>query len=197
MFSLFSKLIDYGVDSQFRRDLSGRLVFLPFGPRKTGFFVDSKFDEKKLRALVKMYRTAATLISWLVMGIYIYGLDGSKSHPSLRTVVVRALTYVLMLVVFTLIHWGIYKETIPSVTSSLPEAGSDTRGQLTAISPGPRRLALVFLAAGLVLAGLALAGLVMVGVRQPTRKTGACPPEGQAGQQLEVNPSHRPCMEQQ
>ena len=57
MISLFSRTMDRAVDLQFRKDPGGRLVFLPFGPRKKAYFVDSKSDEEKIRAFVKMYRS--------------------------------------------------------------------------------------------------------------------------------------------
>ena len=73
MLSLFSKLIDYGVATQFRNDPSGRAVFLPYGPRKNAYFVDSKADEEKIRSFVKLYRSASTLVSWLgTIGIFVF-----------------------------------------------------------------------------------------------------------------------------
>jgi hypothetical protein len=48
MTSLFSRAIDYPVESQFRRDPSGGLV-LPLGPRKNGSFVDAKPEEERKR----------------------------------------------------------------------------------------------------------------------------------------------------
>jgi hypothetical protein len=47
--SLFSGAIDYPVESQFRKDPSGGLVFLPLGPRKNGYFVDAKPEEEKIK----------------------------------------------------------------------------------------------------------------------------------------------------
>jgi hypothetical protein len=46
--------MDYQVESQFRKDPSGRFVFLPLGPRKNGYFVDAKLDEEKIRSFLKM-----------------------------------------------------------------------------------------------------------------------------------------------
>jgi len=65
MTSPFSRMMDRTVDANFRKDPSGRLVFLPSGPRGKGYFVDSKSDEEKIRALVKMYRSATTVITFL------------------------------------------------------------------------------------------------------------------------------------
>jgi hypothetical protein len=49
MTSLFSGAIDYPVESQFRKDPSGGLVFLPLGPRKNGYFLDAKPEEEKIK----------------------------------------------------------------------------------------------------------------------------------------------------
>ena len=65
MISLFSRLIDGHVERQFGKDPNGRRVFLPSGPKGKCYFVDSKSDEEKIKAFVKMYRSASTLISLL------------------------------------------------------------------------------------------------------------------------------------
>jgi hypothetical protein len=44
---LFSGAIDYPVESQFRKDPSGGLVFLLLGPRENGYFVASKREEER------------------------------------------------------------------------------------------------------------------------------------------------------
>ena len=174
MISLFSKLIDYGVESQFRKDPSGRLIFLPFGRRKKAYFVDSKADEEKIRSFLKMYRGASTLISWLGMvGIYVFGWS-STFRASATTIpgwtrltpfLVSSLVYVLIMILWAWMLWGLYKATVPGLTSSLTEVGSDVRVQLTEISPRRRRLMLVCVLAGLTLVGL---GLLFV-VRQSPR----------------------------
>jgi hypothetical protein len=63
MISLFSRAMDYAVDAHFRKDPSGHLVFFPF--KGKAYFVDSKSDEEKIRAFVKMFRSAIMLISLL------------------------------------------------------------------------------------------------------------------------------------
>src|SRR5229473_3173722 len=65
MISLFSKMMDRAVDAHFWKDRSGRLVFAPSGPKGKSYFVASKSDEEKKRTLVKMYRTALTVITLL------------------------------------------------------------------------------------------------------------------------------------
>jgi len=62
MISLFSRIMDNAVDAHFRKDPSGRLVFIPFTSKGKTYFVDSKSDEEKIRSCVKMFRSAITLI---------------------------------------------------------------------------------------------------------------------------------------
>jgi hypothetical protein len=47
---------------QFAKDESGRLVFLPRGPHRPAYFIDSS-DENKLKSLVKVYGVAAAIIN--------------------------------------------------------------------------------------------------------------------------------------
>ena len=67
MISMFSRMMDYAVESHFRKDRSGRLVFIPFSRKGKCYFVDSKSDEEKIKALVKMYRSATTLTTFLTV----------------------------------------------------------------------------------------------------------------------------------
>src|SRR5580700_4227817 len=66
MISPFSRMMDYAVEAHFRKDRNGRLVFIPFSLKKKCYFVDSKSDEEKIRAFVKMYRSATQLITFLI-----------------------------------------------------------------------------------------------------------------------------------
>jgi len=162
MISLFSRLIDLGVESQFRKDPSGRLAFLPLGARNKAYFVDSKSEEEKIRAFVKMYRSASAMISWMTSGILVLGLmlhDYARSNSreySLAFAVGVPVFLWLLLIAFMLMLWGLYKRTVPSFTASLTEVGPDVKAQLRAISPRPRRVVLVFVAAGLFLMAVAI-----------------------------------------
>jgi hypothetical protein len=161
MISLFSRLTDYGVDCHFRKDPSGRLVFLPLGPRKNAYFVDSKSDEEKIRAFVRMYRRATAMISFMTTGILILGLmlrDYARSNPKeygLAFSLGIPLFLWLLLIAFMWMLWALYKRTVPSFSASLTEVGPDVRGQLSTISPRPR-VVLVCLAAGFLLLAVAL-----------------------------------------
>src|SRR5258708_27849962 len=126
MISLFSRMMDTAVEVYFRKDQSGRLVFIPFSLKRKCYFVDSKSDEEKIRALVKMYRSAIQLISWLAFpSVFVpafiledYGGLTPRGHrlaitfgiPLFFWLVGGALAWML---------WGLYKQAVPSLTCSL------------------------------------------------------------------------------
>jgi len=170
----FTRAMDRHVDRQFQKDPSGRLVFLPSGK---AYFVDSKSDEEKIRAFVKMYRSAGALISWLVyLSFYAWiGSFDTGAHRWTTEVGISSLFSLLFLLSLWML-WSLYKKTVPAFTSSLSEVGPDLKGQLSEISPPSRRLrglALVSLFAGIVLLGI---GLILV-TRQSSRGKPPCPPK--------------------
>jgi hypothetical protein len=163
MFSAFSKMMDHAVETHFRKDRSGRLVFIPFSLKRKCYFVDSKSDEEKIRALVKMFRSAIQLISFLTypslfVPLFILEDYAGLSPRGHRLAIVLGipLFFWLVLIALAWMLWSLYKGAIPSLTSSLSEAGPEAMGQLREISPRPRRLVLLVVAAGLLLLGLAL-----------------------------------------
>jgi hypothetical protein len=192
MISPFSRLIDYGVETQFRKDSSGRTVFLPFGPRKKAYFVDSKADEAKIRSFLKMYRGASALISWLgMLAIYVFGWS-STHHAGpgaipvwtrLTPFIVSSLVYLLIMILWAWMLWGIYKEAVSDLTSSLSEVGPDIGSQLTNI-PSRRGLALLCLFAGLIVLG---AGLLVAARYSPR----PCPAKGKSTSWRKGNCDHR------
>jgi hypothetical protein len=187
----FTRAMDRHVERQFRKDPSGRLVFLPFGSKgndylaevflrfgseRKAYFVDSKSDEEKIRAFVKLYRSAGALISWLAyLSFYVWIGSFNTGAHRWTTEVGIASSFFLLLLLSVWMLWSLYKQTVPAFTSSLSEVGPDLKGQLSEIPPPPRRLrglALVSLFAGIVL--LAMAILLATG--HSTGKS-ACPPK--------------------
>jgi hypothetical protein len=163
MISSFSRVMDRAVDANFRKDPSGRLVFLPSGPKGKGYFVDSRSDEEKIRALVKMYRTATMVVSFLTSpSIFVPALildDLAGMTPREHRLAIAfgvPLFFWLVLVSLVWMLWSLYKAAIPSFTSSLGEVGPDVMGQLREISQPSRRLPLLVVTAFLVLIVLAL-----------------------------------------
>ena len=167
MISPFSRMMDYAVDDNFRKDPSGRLVFIPSGPKGKGYFVDSKSDEEKIRALVKMYRSATRVIAFLTSPcIFVPALildDYAGLTPREHRLAVAfgvPLFFWLVLVSLVWMLWRLYKAAIPSLTSSLGEVGPDVMGQLREISQPSRRLPLLVITAFFVLILLALFALL-------------------------------------
>jgi hypothetical protein len=174
MISLFSRMMDWAVEQHFRKDASGRSVFLPLVCRGQGYFVDSKADEEKIRAFVKMYRSAAMLLVVVgTMGIYAWGWNPmfhAGANPLKNRLMAlggSSLVYLVIYLGAAWLLWGTYKGTVATLTSSLSEVGPGGIGQLSRVSQGTRRIALVCLFAGLV--------LVAVGVLAATRYKPALP----------------------
>jgi hypothetical protein len=165
MISPFSRLIDFAVSSQFKKDPGGRTVFLPMISKKNGYFVDSKPDEDKIRLFVKMYRSAMLLLALLgyVTTYAAPTLLNAFARPSplrSRLVIVAWVSSIsaLLFLAAVWILWSAYKEGIRSVTSSLPAVGPDVMSRLTEINRSAKSLAFMFLAAGAILCGVALLG---------------------------------------
>jgi hypothetical protein len=165
MISPFSRLINLAVSSQFRKDPSGRTVFLPLISKRDGYFVDAKPDEDKIRSFVKMYRSAILLVTMLGY-ITIYSvptLVNAFARPSplkSRLVIFAWASSVSMLIFLAAVWilWSTYKEGIRSVTSSLPEVGPDVMSRLSDIARPKRTIVFMMLAAGAILFGTALLG---------------------------------------
>jgi hypothetical protein len=166
MISPISRLMDYAVDTQFRKDRSGRLVFVPLSLKRKCYFVDSKSDEEKIRAFVRMYRSASQLISLLASPVLIIPaviLDDAGLTPRSHRFAIAfgiPLFFWLVLIGLMMMLWGLYKGGIPSLTSSLVEVGPDLKGQLSAISQRPSRLPLLAVAGCLLLLAVAIFALV-------------------------------------
>jgi hypothetical protein len=163
MISPFSRMMDRAVDANFRKDPSGRLVFLPSGPKGKGYFVDSRSDEEKIRALVKMYRSATTVVTFLTSpSIFVPALIlddyGGLTPRGHRLAIAFGVPLFFWLVLVSLVWmlWSLYKAAIPSFTSSLGEVGPDVMGHLREISQPSRRLPLLVITASLILIVLAL-----------------------------------------
>ena len=164
MISLMNRLADV----HFRKEPSGRLVFIPFTLRGKCYFVDSKADEEKVRAFVSMYRIPSSLISVLMTPIVMvpgliledYGGLTPRAHRLTIALAVSGLFW-LSFVALALMLWFVYKAAVPGLTASLSEVAPEIKAQLSAISPEQRgrRVALVCLLACLIVLVLALVAL--------------------------------------
>jgi hypothetical protein len=102
----FTKAMDRHVDGHFQKDPSGRLVFLPTGRKGKAYFVDSKSDEEKIRAFVKMYRIAVELVSWpLTLATYVWIVDFTTAAYKWTTVLGIASFFFLLFLLSLWILW--------------------------------------------------------------------------------------------
>jgi hypothetical protein len=141
MIPLFSKFIDAAVDRHFKKDRSGRLVFIPFSLKRKCYFVDSKSDEEKIRALVRMFQSAITMIPLVtypiiaVPGFILDGYAGLSPREHRLTIALGIPLFLwLVLTLFMWMLWSLYKRAIPGLTASLSEVGSDVTSDLSRIS---------------------------------------------------------------
>ncbi len=169
MISPFSRMMDYAVDAHFRKDRSGRLVFVPFSLKGKCYFVDSKSDEEKIRALVRMFRSLFQLISFLTspsifVPAFILDAYAGMTPRGHRLAIALGIPLYFWLVLCALLWmlWSLYKGAIPSLTSSLSEVGPDLKGQLSEISRRSWRVPLLFAATGLLLMVLGLFAIMTV-----------------------------------
>ena len=164
MISLVNRLADV----HFRKEPSGRLVFIPFTPSGKCYFVDSKADEEKVRAFVNMYRIPNTLISFLIAPMVIvpgliledYGRLTPRAHRLTIALGISGFFWLSFVALGSML-WVVYRATVSGLTASLSEVAPEIKAQLSAIAPQQRGLhvALVALLAGLILLGLALVAL--------------------------------------
>jgi hypothetical protein len=156
-------------DVHFRKEPSGRLVFVPFTLRGKCYFVDSKADEEKIRSFVNMYRIPNTLISLLMTPVVMvpgliledYGGLTPRAHRLTMALGISGFFW-LSFVALALMLWVVYKGAVPGLTASLSEVAPETKAQLGVIASqrrGLRSVGLVCLIAGLILVGLALVAL--------------------------------------
>jgi hypothetical protein len=130
---LFSEVLDNLIRGRFGKDESGRLVFLPFGPRRPGYYVDAA-DEYKITSLVKLYAVAGALIN-LVGSVAAFALSQAllfdhRSGPLLKkletSIVVYSICAVLLYLAPALILWNVYREVMAGLCSSLATVGPES-----------------------------------------------------------------------
>jgi len=162
MIPLISKILDAAVERQFRKDPGGRLVFVPFSLKRKCYFVDSKADEEKIRALVRMYRSVTTVIPLVIYpiimapGLFLDDYAGLSPRGHRLAIAIGIPLYIwLVLIGFLWMLWSLYKGAIPALTASLSEVEPGAKDALREFSPSVPRRALA-VAAVLLLIGAAL-----------------------------------------
>jgi len=155
------------VETQFRKDQSGRVVFLP-GIGRTGYYVDDASDDKKIKSPMAVYMAARIFVellgslSCLAFTMAIAFAD--PAQPVAHKIKVALAVYLIASLPFMIFpRWllgKLYREMISGICASLHEANSASIQGLQAAGRSRRIVILVSIGLMLMLAGIAIAALV-------------------------------------
>ena len=157
---MFSGWIEHLVDAHCRKDSTGRLVFLPYGRRRVGYYLDSASDRQKVKALVAIYAVASMLLQ--VLGstsslVITLGAISGRTGPLAGKLEFALIIYFISAFTFywlpMLLLWRLYRSLLPELCSSLPEVAPQAMGSLQTLPNPLRRGALIVACAGLLLMG--------------------------------------------
>ncbi|HXZ40833.1 MAG TPA: hypothetical protein VEG68_08830 [Terriglobales bacterium] len=180
-------MFNRAADALFRKDAGGRLIFLPRGPRKTGYYIDVASDEQKIKALVKLQVTAGMFLnlagflgSYTIAStwesLYFTHLPISIEARALRAGAVYLISAAVLQFTPVLILQKVYQRSLAEVCSTLQPAEPGLLGPLSGGS-NPYRRVLVALAVAILLMGVLFAAVArrQVGKRHAPAKS-VCPP---------------------
>jgi hypothetical protein len=164
---MFSGILDTFAERQFAKDENGRVVFLPRGARRRGYYVDSA-DENRFKSVVKIYGLAAMLINLTgstasFAFAQMLALDDHREPLASRlkvALIVYAITAVLLYIGPALIFWKVYRREMDGLCSSLT-AADPTSVQLASSPASTQRTAMLFLLAGFLVLALGIFFAVM------------------------------------
>lgn len=153
---------DTFADRQFAKDENGRLVFLPRGPRRPAYFVDSN-DESKIKSLVKVYGVAAAMINLtgsMASIAFTQALTFDERTAPLASklkfgLVVYAISSALLYIGPALLLWNVYRGVVDGLCSSLTSVDPASL-RLTRLPSTSRRTVLILVVAGLLILGLGI-----------------------------------------
>jgi hypothetical protein len=153
------------VANWFRKDHAGRLVFLPFGRKKPGYYIDSPSDAQKTKPFAGMYflgRTMVQVVGNLTAFAMAEGVAFADPHtPAVHKIKVCLVIYFIAASLFQLLPmwlmWRLYRKSIPKICSDMAVAGIEETSQLDkSTSPLRRRILIMLLCLMIVIAGLVL-----------------------------------------
>jgi hypothetical protein len=160
---MFSAWIGQLVDARCRKDASGRLVFLPYGRRRAGYYLDSASEYHKVKALVGMYALAIVLFQVLgSTSAIVIVLGDLPDHPGSLA---HKLEFALILYIISafafqwlpmLLLWRLYRALLPEACSSLQEVSPESMRNLQTLPNPMRRRALIVALAGFLVMGAIL-----------------------------------------
>jgi len=160
---MFSGWTDQLVALRFRKDSSERLVFLPFGPRKPGYYVDAASDAQVIKSLVKMYAVASALInlmgylaSYTLAQLLVFNDHSAPLANRLKTgIAVYSISALVLMILPAWALWKTYKGLIRGCCATLSAVGPELIRQMEKPSNPLRKNALIA-GAGVLLVGLAI-----------------------------------------
>jgi len=180
-------MFNRAADALFRKDASGRLIFLPRGTRKTGYYVDAASDEQKIKALVKLQVTAGMFLnlagflgSYTIAStwesLYFTHLPISIEARALRAGAVYLISAAVLQFTPALVLQKVYQRSLRDICSTLQPAEPGSLGPLSGGS-NPYRRVLLALAVVILLIGVVFAAVArrQAGERHAPTKT-TCPP---------------------
>jgi pimeloyl-ACP methyl ester carboxylesterase len=137
--------------------LSGRLVFLPCGRRRAGYYLDSASDYQKVKALVAIYAVASALFQLLGSTsslVITLGASFDRPGPLAGKLEFALIIYIISAFTFQwlpmLLLWRLYRALLPELCSSLQEVDPESMGNLQTIPNPMRRRGLIVAFAGLL-----------------------------------------------
>jgi hypothetical protein len=156
------------VETQFRKDQSGRVVFLP-GIGSTGYYVDDASADKKIKSPMAIYTAARIFVellgslSCLTVTMAIAFAD--PAQPVAHKIKVALVVYFISSLPFMIFpRWllgRLYREMISGICSSLSEVSAESMRNLQQTANRSRQIAiLVLIGLSLVLTGIIVAVLV-------------------------------------
>ena len=133
-------------------------MFLPYGRRRAGYYLDSASDYQKVKALVAIYAVGSLLFQ--VLGstsalVITLGASSDRPGPLAGKLEFALITYIISAFAFQWLPmwllWRLYGSLLPELCSSLQELGPESMGNLQTIPSPMRRRGLIVAFFGLLL----------------------------------------------
>lgn len=159
---MFSGMLDNFAQQQFARDENGSVVFLPRGPRRSGYYIAAA-DESKFKSLVKVYGIAAVLINLagsMASTAFAQAITfEERTAPLASKLRFSLITYAISALVLyigpALVLWSVYRREVTGLCSSLT-AVDPASVHLTAPPSSARRTAVILIVAGMLILALGI-----------------------------------------
>jgi hypothetical protein len=157
---MFSAAFDTFVQQRFRKDEAGRLVFLPYGVRRPGYYIEAR-DEYSIKSLVKIYAVAGALINLtgyvasftVAQALTFHNHSGPLERRVETAIGIYIISATILFIGPALILWSVYKGVMAGLCSSLATVGPESIRQMKQ-PPSLRRTLMILVWAGIIFLGL-------------------------------------------